>query len=93
MRAVVLLIRLAKLALQARPDLSADTNAVPDLDGAHSVTDLNGLANDFMANADWKRALSPSASNSVDIGATNAAAFDLDVNVTVLELLRLELWK
>ena len=92
MRAVVLLIRLAKLALQARPDLSADTNTVPHLDGAHFVTDLNGLANDFMANADWKRALSPSASNSVDIGAANAAAFDLDVNITVLELLRLELW-
>ena len=91
MRTVVLIIRLAKLAFQAGADLGTDSNAVSDLDGGHLVADLDGLANDFMTNADWKRAITPTAIDCVDIGAADPAAFNLDVDVAVFELLRFEL--
>ena len=65
--AVILLIRFTEFALQTRPDLGTDTNAVPDFDGSHFVTDLNGLTNDLMANADWKRAFSPTPGDSMNV--------------------------
>ena len=91
MRTVVLIIRLAKLALQAGADLSTNSNAVSDLDSGHLVANFDGLANDFMTNADWERAITPTAIDCVDIGAANPAAFNLDVDVAVFELLRFEL--
>ena len=91
MRTVVLVIRLAKLALQAGADLGTNSNAVSDLDGGHLVADFDGLANDFMTNADWERAITPTACDCVDIGAADPAAFNLDVDITVFELLRFEL--
>lgn len=67
MGAVILLVRLAELTLQACLNLCTHTNAVTNLDGRHLVADLDGLADDFVADADWKGAFSPPASNCVDI--------------------------
>ena len=91
MRAVVLVVRLAKLALQTGTDLSANTNAVSNLDGCHLVTDLDSLADNFMTNADWERAFAPTASDSMDVGAADSTALNLDVDITVFELFRFEL--
>ena len=51
MRAVVLVVRLAILALQAGPDLSTDAHAVSDLDSGDFVADLDCLADNFMSYA------------------------------------------
>ena len=50
--AVVLIVGFAILAFQAGRDLSAHTDAVADLDRRHLVTDFDGLANDFVADAE-----------------------------------------
>ena len=91
MRTVVLVIRLAKLALQAGANLGTNSNAISNFDGGHLVADFDSLANDFMTNADWEGAITPTAIDCVDIGAADPAAFNLDVDITVFELLRFEL--
>ena len=91
MRTVVLVIGLAKLAFQAGADLGTNSNAVSNLDGGHLVADFDGLADDFMTNANWERAITPAAIDCVDIGAADPTAFNLDVDVAVFELLRFEL--
>ena len=91
MWAVVLLVRFAKLAFQTCQDLSSYPNTVPNLNGSHFVSDLNGLANDLVTNADWKRAISPSASDGVNIRTANTTALNLYVNITIFEWLWLEL--
>ena len=52
MGAVVFVVRLAVLALQAGPDLSTNANAVSDLNGGDLVTDLDCLADDLMSYAE-----------------------------------------
>lgn len=52
-RAVVLLVSLAELALKTGTNLSTNTNTVSDLDGGHLAADLDCFANDFVANANW----------------------------------------
>ena len=91
MRTVVLVVRFAKLALQASTDLSANTDTVSDLDSCHLVADLDGFTDDFVTDADWERAIAPTASDGMDIRATDSAALNFDVNVTIFELLRFEL--
>lgn len=91
MGAVVFVVGLAVLALQACLDLSTDTNTVPDLDGGYSFSDLDGLPDDFVANTDGQGAVTPPASDGVNIGAADTARFNLDVDVTVFEWLWLEL--
>lgn len=91
MRAVVLIVGLAELALQAGLDLSADTNTVSNLDGRHLVTDFDRLANDLMTDANGERAIAPTASDGMNIRAANPAALDFDVDITVFELFRFEL--
>ena len=91
MRTVVLVVRLAKLALQTGTDLSTNTNTVSNLDGCHLVADFDSLADDFVTDTDWERAFAPAASDGMDIGAADSAALNLDVDVTVFELLRFEL--
>ena len=91
MWAVVLVITRALLALQARPDLSPNTDTISDLAAGHLVANLDSMANDLMANADGKRGSSPAAINCVNIRATDTAALDLDVDVVGPELLRFEL--
>jgi hypothetical protein len=91
MWAVVLVIALALLALQARPDLSSNTHAVSDLDAGDLVTDLDSVANDLVANADRKRNFAPAPVDGVDIGGTHAAALDLDIDIVGAKLLDFEL--
>jgi hypothetical protein len=90
--AVVLVIALALLALQARPDLSSNTDTVSDLDAGHLVADLDSMANDLMANADRKRNFTPTTGDGMNIRAADTAALDLDVDVVWAELLGFELW-
>ena len=53
MRAVVLIVGFAALALQAGSDLSTNTNAVSNLDSRHLVTNFDSFANDFVSDAEW----------------------------------------
>lgn len=51
-RAVVLVVRLALRALEARPNLSAYTHSVSLLDKLALIADFDGLADDFVPNAE-----------------------------------------
>ena len=44
-----------------------------------------------MTDADWERAIAPTASDGMDIRAADSAALNLDVDVTIFELLWFEL--
>lgn len=91
MRAIVLILRLAQLTLQARPDLGANSDTIALLDVLDGLSDLDSLADHLVADA--KRALefTPATSDGVDVRAANTTALDLDVDVMVLERLGLEL--
>ena len=93
MRAVVLVIRFTDLALEACLDLSADADTIADLTGSHFVASFDDFADNFVAHANGQWAVSPTASDSMNIGATNAACFDLDINIAILKWLWLELWE
>ena len=90
-RTVIFVIRSAELALQAGADLSANTNTVSNLDGCDLVANFDCLANDFMTDADWEGTVAPTAIDGMDIRAANAAAFNLNVDITVFKLFRFEL--
>lgn len=49
------------------------------------------MANDLVANTDWKGNLAPSSSDGVNIGATDTTALNLDINVICAKLLWFEL--
>lgn len=91
MWAIVLLIGFADLAFEAGLDLSAYADTIADLDGGHLGADFDGLPNDFMADTEWQRTIAPPSGDGVDVAPTNAAGFDLDVNVTIFEWLWFEL--
>lgn len=59
--AVVFLVSLAVAAVQVGLDLGTDTDAVADLDSLDVLADLDGLANDLVADANGERALAPAA--------------------------------
>ena len=90
-RAVVLVIRLADLALQAGPDLCTNTNAVANLDGSDLVADLDGVANDFVAHAKGKACFAPATGDGVDVATADTTGFDSDVDITLAEWLWFEL--
>jgi len=90
-RAVVLLVRLAVCASQVCLNLRTNTDAVADLDGFDCITDLHGLADHLVADAERKGCIAPAASDGVDVGRANTAHVNGDVDVTVLERLELEL--
>lgn len=62
----------------------AGTRSTYSLDFAPN---LDGLANDFVTNADGHGGISPTPGDRMNVRATNTATFDLDVNVIVVELL------
>lgn len=93
MRAIVLIVALALRALEARPDLRSDADAVADLDRLDGGPDFHGLADDLVADADGRGRVAPAARDGVHVGAADAAALDLDVDIVVTKLLGLELWK
>lgn len=68
MRTVVLIIRLAVLALQAGRDLGADAYAVTNLDASRTlVADLDSLADDFVTYAERHWGFSPATIDRMDI--------------------------
>ena len=67
MRAVIFLVSFAELALQTCSNLSTDTNAISLLDGGHFGANFDGLANNLVANADWKWTFTPTTSDSVNV--------------------------
>lgn len=90
-RAVVLIIAFALRALQAGPDLGANTDTVSDLDGGTTGTDLDGLADDFVTHADGGGCVAPAAGDGVDIRSADTATLYLDIHVIFAESLGLEL--
>jgi hypothetical protein len=57
--AVVLLVSLAVAALEARADLSANTDSVADLDSLHVFADLESAANDLVADTERHGSITP----------------------------------
>jgi hypothetical protein len=93
MWAVILIVTLALLALETRPNLCSNTDTVPNLDAGHLVADLDSMANDLVSNADGKRNFAPAPGNGVNIRGAHPAALDLDIDVVGAELLGFELWR
>lgn len=89
-RAIVLIVALALLALETGPDLGADTDTVALLDGLDGLADLDGLAYDLVSHTDGQGCATPTTVDGVDIGAADTAALDLDVDVVVAEDFGLE---
>lgn len=69
----MLLVSLANIASQVGPDLSTDTNTVADLDGGDILADVNGLANNLVTDTDGSRAVTPAASDSVDLSRSKSS--------------------
>ena len=90
-RAVVVVVAFALIALQARPDLGTNANAISYLDVLHLRANFYDLADDLMAHADGCGRISPAAGNGVNVRSTNTATFDLDINVVVAKPIGLEL--
>lgn len=88
---VVLVVCLARLALETGPDLCANSDTIADLYSRDLVADLDGPANDFMAYTQRHRSVAPTSIDGMDVGPTNTTAFNFDIDIPLLELLRLEL--
>ena len=93
MRAVVLVVRFADLALQAGPYLRTNTNTVSDLDGGHFVANLDGVSDDLVADAKRKACFAPTTSDGVDVATADTTCFDPDVDITLFKWLWFELHK
>ena len=72
-RAIVLIVRLANLALKASPDLSSDTYPITNLDCRHLVSNLDGFANDLVTDAKRQISCTPAACDCVYIRTTDTA--------------------
>ena len=83
MRAVVLIVRFADLALQACPNLCADANTISDLDGCHLVANLDGMPDDLVADAQRKTCFAPSTGDGMDVTTADTTCFNSDVDVTL----------
>ena len=90
-RAVVLVVLLALLALETSLDLGADADALAFLDQGYVLADLDRLANDLVPNTDRQRALAPPTGDCVHITTADTARLDQHVHVMVFKLLGLDL--
>lgn len=88
---VIFLVGLANLAFQTSLDLGAHAYAVAHFAGGHLGADLDGLANDLVADADGQGRLAPASVDGMHIRATHTTRLDLDVDVMVLERFWFEL--
>lgn len=88
--AVGLLLHLARAAALAALRLSANTNAVADLEVLDVLADLGDMADNLVA--DNKRVVgrSPAGAESVNVGTADTAVRNLHLNVGLLEGLGLE---
>jgi len=90
-RAVVLIVAFAVLALQAGLDLSTNTNAVANLDSRHLITNFDGLANHLMSDTERQWCFSPATCDGVDVRTAHSTSINLDVDIAVFKWLWLEL--
>jgi hypothetical protein len=67
--AVVLLVSLAVVALEARADLSANTDSVADLDSLHVFADLESAANDLVADTERHRSITPATYQRTNVSS------------------------
>lgn len=81
--AVRLVLILALAALQARVDLSTDTDSLADLCKSDFRTDPDDLADDFMSDGQRVWAVTPVTADGVTVTGADTAAFCLDVDVVV----------
>lgn len=87
----MLVLALALRTLQTRPNLCTNTNTISLLNlRSNILADLDGLANDFVADAQWTFEFAPTTGDGVNVAATNTAGFNLDIDVAVLERLGLD---
>jgi hypothetical protein len=85
--AVVLLVGLAVVASEISADLSPDTGAVADFEVLDLGANLNNLADDLVAYAERERDIvSPSSSDGVNIGRTDTACVNGDIDVIIFKL-------
>jgi len=89
--AIVLLISLAVLACQIGTNLRANTNPVSDLNILDGLSDLDRLANDFVADTDRQWDFTPTSSYGVDIRSAHTTGINGNVDVVVFEGLEFEL--
>ena len=77
MRTVIFVVALALRALQACPNLRADTNTISNLNRGDLGADFDGFTNDFVANSEREVIghIAPASSNGMDIAATDTAGF------------------
>lgn len=90
--AVVLVISLARAAVQARPDLRANTDAVADVDALDIRADADGVADDLVADDERELGLAPAAGERVHVRGADTAVRDRDLDVILVEVFRLELF-
>jgi len=74
MGAIILISILAEIALKASSYLSTNAYSISNLHSGDLVANSNGLANDFVADADGKRCLSPSTCNCVNIRSADTTS-------------------
>ena len=67
MRAIILIVALALRALQARPYLRTHPDTIADLDGLDLVSDLHGVADDFVTDRQGERCITPAAVDGMDV--------------------------
>lgn len=89
--AVVLLVGLAVAASQVGANLGTNTDTVADLDGLDILSDLDSTANNLVTDAEWEWGTTPTTGDGVDVRSADTACINGNINVAVLEWLKLEL--
>lgn len=89
--AVILVLAFANVTLEARPHLRANSDAVSLPNALDFLANIDGLADHLVAYTERALKLAPAARDGVYVGPAHAAAFDLGVDIVVLERLWLEL--
>lgn len=88
--AVGLVVVLALLALQAAVDLSTNTDALANLGEGNLGTNTDDLADDLVADSEGVRAVTPIAVDLVHVAGADTAAFNLDIDILLVERARSE---
>lgn len=89
--AVRLVVVLALAALEARPRLGADADALAGLDQGDLGADAQGLADDLVADGQGEVLVAPASGDRVDVAAADAARLDLDLYIIVAKGLHVKL--
>jgi hypothetical protein len=89
--AISLVIILTLFAVETRVNLSPYTNSRPLFNERYFGADPDSSPDNFVAATQWPVLRSPSASEGVDIRATNTACLDLDIYIKLFKRLGFEL--